>query len=198
MSVMSVQAPAQDEVEPQEPPHPLLPVGTEWTVDDLDRLPDDGLQYELLDGVLLVSPSPVKVHQRIIVRLLALLLPGCPDSAELFVAPLDWRPDRRNSLQPDVLVASRADDSEKNLTLPLLLAVEVLSPSTSKKDRLLKYAKYQEAGVGSYWIVDPEQPSIVAYDLVDGVFVEVGRAAGDEELSLDRPYPVTIRPSALV
>lgn len=46
----------------------------DWTVEDLDQLPDDGLQYELLDGVLLVSPAPVKVHQRAITRMWRLLL----------------------------------------------------------------------------------------------------------------------------
>ncbi len=50
----------------------------DWTVEDLDQLPDDGLQYELLDGVLLVSPAPVKVHQRAITRMWRLLADACP------------------------------------------------------------------------------------------------------------------------
>src|SRR5699024_10768533 len=80
----------------------LMPrTGEEWTVNDLDLLPDDGLQYELLDGLLLVSPAPVPVHQRVITRLLVLLHAACPPGYEVFTAPLDWRPDQRTSLQPD-------------------------------------------------------------------------------------------------
>ena len=59
--------------------------------------------------------------------------------------------------------------------------------------------KYAEGGVASYWIVDPDGgPSIVAYDLVDGDYVEVARASGDKEVRLERPYPVTVTPSALL
>ena len=50
----------------------------------------------------------------------------------------------------------------------LVLAVEVLSPSTRRKDQVLKRAKYEESGVQSYWIVDPEEPSLLALDLVEG------------------------------
>ena len=198
MSVVIMPAVAEDEVEPEVPPHPMLPLFADWTVDDLDRLPDDGMQYELLDGTLLVSPGPVVIHQRVISRLHLRLAPGCPADAEIFFSPLDWRPDSHTSLQPDLLIATKADQGENNLTLPLLLAVEVLSPSTRKKDRLLKFAKYEEAGVGSYWMIDPKEPSIVAYDLVDGAYVEVGRASGEESITLQLPYPVSITPGELV
>jgi Uma2 family endonuclease len=108
----------------------------DWTVADLELLPDDGLQYELLDGVLLVSPAPVPVHQRAIVRLAVVLDAACPPRGmEVFVAPLDWQPDLRTSLQPDVLVARDEDVEPKNIRRPLLLAVEVLSPSTAARTR---------------------------------------------------------------
>jgi Uma2 family endonuclease len=169
----------------------------DWTVDDLDALPDDGLQYELLDGILLVTPAPVPLHQRVARGLFRLLDDRCPDDLEVFFAPLDWRPDRRTSLQPDVLVVRRADVGVKNIQLPLLLAVEVLSPSTRRKDIVLKRSKYEDAGIASYWVVDPEEPSIVAWDLRDGRYVEIGRAVGDERLPLDQPYPVVVVPAAL-
>jgi len=172
--------------------------GTEWTVDDLDRLPDDGLQYELLDGLLLVTPAPIPDHQRMARGAFLALYDACVPPYEVFFAPLDWRPDRWTSLQPDLLVVPTTDVGDKNIQLPLALAVEVLSPSTRRKDLVLKHGKYADAGVGSYWVLDPRVPSIVAYDLRDGAYDEAGRAEGDQELTLLRPYPVRVVPSQLL
>ncbi len=172
--------------------------GEEWTVDDLDRLPDDGLQYELLDGLLLVTPAPVPVHQRAIGNLYLLLRAACPPGQEVFLAPLDWRPDLRTSLQPDLLVVGNDDVGEKNVTAPLTLAVEVLSPSTRRKDLVLKRSKYEECGVQSYWVIDPKAPSLVALDLVDGAYVTSADVAGDERAALRLPFPVDVVPANLV
>jgi len=170
----------------------------EWTVDDLAQLPDDGRQYELLDGMLLVSPSPATRHQWASGRLFLLLTASCPAGMKVFFAPLDWQPDPLTSFQPDLLVVRDDDVEIKNITRPLVLAVEVLSPATRRKDLFLKRSKYEDAGVASYWIVDPESPSITALHLVDGRYVTAGEATGDEALALEKPYPVTIVPSALI
>ena len=79
-----------------------------------------------------------------------------------------------------------------------LLVVEVLSASTRRKDRILKAAAYADGGIASYWLVDPEQPSIEALALVDDSYVPLGEATGDQVLTLDQPFPVTVRPSDLV
>lgn len=97
----------------------------EWTVDDLDQLPDDGLQYELLDGILLVTTAPVPAHQGVAGELYTLLDRVCPKHLKVFFAPLDWQPDRRTSLQPDLLVIARGRIGIKNITETLALAVEV-------------------------------------------------------------------------
>lgn len=170
----------------------------EWTVDDLEQLPDDGLQYELLDGILLVSPAPIPVHQVVAGNLYLALRMGCPAGLRVLFAPLDWQPDRRTSLQPDLLVVGRDDLGAKNIVKPLLLAVEVLSPSTRRKDAVLKFSKYAECGVASYWLVDPAGPSVVAYDLVDGAYVEVARGVGAEPVAVHRPFDVTLIPERLV
>lgn len=189
MAVMTARAAAR----------PVMPRDShEWTVHDLARLPDDGLQYELLDGILLVSPAPVPKHQRAVVAMLLLLHASCPPELEVFVAPLDWQPDERTSLQPDVLVVRRDLIGEKNLTDRLELAVEVLSPSTRRKDLVLKHSKYADAGVASYWVVDPQVPSIIAWDLVDGTYRPAGEATGDQAVTLHRPYPVTVTPAGLI
>jgi Uma2 family endonuclease len=178
---------------------PVMPrESRDWTVDDLEMLPDDGLQYELLDGMLLVSPAPSINHQRAGARLFALLIKRCPAGFQALFAPVDWQPDYLTSLQPDLLVARSADLGIRNITRPLVLAVEILSPSTRRKDLFLKRSKYQDAGVESYWIVDPEAPSITALELVDGTYVTVGNATGDGAVILEKPFPLTVVPSSLV
>ena len=128
----------------------------EWTVDDLDLLPDDGLQYELLDGLLLVSPAPTRRHQRAAFQLGLLLTAFCPPETEVLLAPLDWRPDTRTSLQPDVLVLGNRN-LESTPAESMVLVVEVLSPSSRRKDAILKRSKYEDEGIASYWIIDPKR-----------------------------------------
>jgi Uma2 family endonuclease len=175
-----------------------LPPDREWTVTDLEALPDDGFRYELLDGMLLVTPAPVPVHQRVIGKLYRLLAASCPASMEAFVAPLDWQPDLRTSLEPDLLVVRNEDVGPKNIQAPLVLAVEVLSPTTRRKDRLLKRSRYEEGGVASYWIVDPEEPSLLVLDLVDGHYVTTVEVTGDERADLIIPFGIQVTPAELI
>lgn len=178
---------------------PVMPREGEWTVDDLLDLPDDGLQYELADGVLLVTPSPRPRHQRMSTRLLVLLDNACPADLEVFHAPLDYQPSRSTSLQPDLLVVRRSEVAEKNITVAPLLVVEILSPSTRAKDLVLKKALYADSGVPSYWVLDPLEPSLIAWELDPaGQYVEVARASGAQPAQLGRPYVVTIVPEDLV
>ncbi len=176
----------------------VMPGGVaEWTVDDLDALPDDGLRNELLDGILLVSPAPTRRHQRAVFRLGSLLQAACPSEMETISAPLDWRPDIRTSLQPDVLVLKNRDLSAP-VNESMILAVEVLSPSTRRKDAIYKRSKYEDAGVQNYWIVDPEEPSILALELVGCSYVTIGSGTGDEAVALEKPFPVTVVPADLL
>jgi Uma2 family endonuclease len=175
-----------------------MPRAGEWTVDDLLDLPDDGLQYELADGVLLVTPSPNPKHQRLVLNLAILLREGVPDDLEVFVAPLDFQPTRHRSLQPDVLVVRRTDVGEESITAPPLLAVEVLSPSTRAKDLILKRALYEDSGVSSYWVVDPDEPSLLVLELEDGTYVERARVAGADAAQVTGPFELSLAPAALV
>jgi len=177
---------------------PVIPRGGEWTVDDLAALPDDGLQYELADGVLLVTPAPRPLHQRVLGNVFVLLREGAPAECEVFVAPLDFQPTRHRSLQPDVLVARRSDVGELAITAPLLLAVEVLSPSTRSKDLLLKRGLYEQSGVAAYWVVDPDEPSVVAWELEDGRYVERARVQGEASAALTVPFAVSVCPADLL
>ncbi|SDD53368.1 Uma2 family endonuclease, partial [Actinokineospora iranica] len=89
--------------------------GRPFTVDDLEAMPDDGNRYELLDGMLLVSPAPGVRHQKIVVKLSRLLDEVCPRSLHVLVAPFAVRTARDIELRPDVLVAREEDLTEKLL-----------------------------------------------------------------------------------
>jgi len=170
----------------------------DWTVADLEELPDDGLRYELIDGALIVSPAPIPVHQRVIGKLFKLLEAACPPELEVFLSPLDFQPNQRTSVQPDLLVVREGDMNYKNLAVAPLLAVEVLSPSSKRRDLMLKHSVYAECGVAAYWVVDPEEVSLRAWQLVEGYYVDVGHASGEQPLTLTQPYPVTLIPAQLV
>lgn len=175
----------------------VLPREGAWTFDDLDALPDDGLRYELVDGVLLVSPAPLRLHQRAVTQLLARLAAACPPGLEVLVAPTDYRPTASRSLQPDLLVASRADPGTRALTQPLALAVEVLSPSSRSIDLVLKRSLYEQAGVERYWALDPAAPSLQAWRLVGGAYVEEPLVV-EGVLTAEAPVPVQLRLADLV
>jgi Uma2 family endonuclease len=130
-----------------------------WTVADLDDLPDDGSRYEVLDGALYVTPAPTFDHQAAAQLLFELIAQYLRQEriGFSFLAPADVRFSPRRSVQPDLFVMPPHDgrrprhfDDEKHL----LLAVEVLSPSSSRADRVAKRTVYREEGVETYWVVD--------------------------------------------
>jgi Uma2 family endonuclease len=170
----------------------------EFTFDDLDALSDDGMQYELVDGMLLVTPTPVPLHQRAVLEIAVLLRVAVPAEFEVFVAPLDFRPSPRRSLQPDVLVARREDVGPHDIQRPLALAVEVLSDSTRSKDRLLKRALYAEAGVASYWIFDAETPELTVLQLDADRYLEQAVVRGSAAYEARLPFDVRVVPAEVI
>ena len=173
-------------------------VSGEWTLDLLDSLPEDNLRYELLDGTLLVSPAPVPRHQAAIGELYLLLRAACPADHFVFLAPLDWRPDGRTSLEPDLLVVRRDRIGEKNIVETPALVVEVLSPSSARIDRMLKFSRYAEGGIEQYWIVDPRVPSVEIYDLRNGSYELTASGERDQTISVATPFAIAVTPAALV
>lgn len=170
----------------------------DWTVDDLDQLPNDGLRYELADGVLLVSPAPTPLHQNVVFQLAKILDAVCPPHLRVFVAPLEFRPTIRRAFQPDLMVARVEDIGRNHLLRPPVLAVEVLSPGTALVDLNLKRKAYAQSEIESYWIVDPDREELIAHERDGDEYLESGRASGDNELELAVPFPVTVTPSALM
>ena len=193
MSLMTAAA-----TEPGRPPS--LPWGRPLTYDDRAELPDDGHRYELIDGVLIVSPSPRMHHQRAVGNVHLELRRACPPALEVFLAPFDVVLAKDTVLEPDLLIARRDELTERNLPAVPVLAVEVLSPSTRRFDLILKRDRLQAAGCEHYWVVDPGPlaPSITAWRLVDGIYQESGRAVGGEVFETDSPYDVRLVPADLV
>ena len=140
---------------------PLLPDRTrrDWTADELRAVPDDGNRYEIVDGELLVTPAPSWLHQDAVGELFLLLAPYARrNDLHCILAPAEVRFSPNRVVQPDVFVVpfiggrkpARLDDVHR-----LILAVEVLSPSSARADRHSKRHLYQSQSVPEYWIVDP-------------------------------------------
>ena len=130
-----------------------------WTANDLEDLPDDGQRYEVIDGELFVTPSQSLPHQRAVWELARLLGDYVRNehAGDLIIAPADVRFSNNRIVQPDMFViplvegrrAKRFEDVGR-----LLLAVEVLSASTARADRVDKRVLFRDEGVAEYWIVD--------------------------------------------
>lgn len=172
--------------------------GEPFTRADLEATPDDGHRYEIIDGLLVVTPAPDSDHQGVLGELYSLLKAACPPDLKVYFAPFDVELTARAITQPDLLVTRRSDVRRRGITVAPLLSVEILSPSTRKLDLSFKRSQYEEAGCASYWLIDPREPSMVALELRDGAYVEVGRASGEESLRLTLPFPVTVVPARLL
>ena len=131
----------------------------DWTVQRVLALPEDGNRYEVVDGELLVTPSPTFHHQDAVLALAWRLKPFVDSSgaAYLSISPADIELDERTLVQPDLFVfelpGGRRPERWKDITR-ILLAIEVLSPSSARADRFVKRRRYQRQGIPEYWIVD--------------------------------------------
>jgi Uma2 family endonuclease len=175
-----------------------LPFGRPLTRDDLDGLPDDGHRYELIDGVLVVSPSPRPRHQLLVGALYRTLHAVCPPHLAVLLGPVDVVLARDTVLVPDLIVAPRGQFTERDLPGAPLLSIEVLSPSTRRFDQLVKRDRLQTAGVGAYWLIDPDRPAITVLELQGLALVESASVTGDELLEVAFPFPLRVRPSELL
>lgn len=165
---------------------------------DLDEMPDDGHRYELIDGVLIVTPAPSYGHQSVSGQLHLALVAACPPDQKVLYAPFDVAISDDTIMQPDLLVARRSDFTRRDLPTAPLLALEILSPSTRRIDMTLKLARFEAAGCASYWVVDPLEPSLTAWELRADRYVEIAHVTGDDVFEATMPFAVRIVPSALI
>ena len=134
-----------------------------WTLADLDRLPDDGNKYELVDGELFVTPAPSPAHEELVYALRALLDPyvGAQRIGRVYASNAAIRTSG-SALLPDLMVRQplrKPPGTWEEMPLPFLV-VEILSPTTRRRDHEYKRAFYLCVGVAQYWIVDGEQRTI--------------------------------------
>ncbi|MER6174117.1 Uma2 family endonuclease [Streptosporangium sp. NPDC001681] len=172
-----------------------------FTVDDLLKFPDDGNRYELFNGSLLVSPSPIPLHQRAIFRLGRIL----EDAAPLEFEPLpevNLRASDRDFFIPDlVVVPTKAVDETQLMFAPrdILLAVEVVSPSTQARDRHLKRAAYAAAGIPAYWRIElSDGPSVHVHELAGDEYKAAEKYEAGEVATLFAPFEVSFDPAVLL
>ena len=149
----------------------------QYTLDDYYALPDDK-RVELIDGVIYDMTAPTFRHQSIALDIAVQIMP-CVEKHEncrVVISPIDVQLDcdNRTMVQPDVVILC---DPSKNIDRCIYgapdLVMEVLSPSTRKKDMVLKLHKYEQAGCKEYWIIDPKNERVTVYIFDDDDIVHL-------------------------
>lgn len=140
--------------------------GRRWTLDEFYRARDAapwGERWELVDGEVLVTPSPHWTHQGVVGALLVRIEPyvRTQQIGKAFVSPLDVLLAPELVLQPDLLVVPAGLLRKRSdVVNRLLLAVEVLSPSSARHDRVKKRPVYQRNKVPDYWVLDDQSQTV--------------------------------------
>jgi Uma2 family endonuclease len=142
---------------------------------------DESIRAEIMDGEIVMMSPPLRIHQELVTRLIILIGNFLKDKpCKLYPSPFAVRlnPEEDNSddtvLEPDIIVVcdpSKLDDRGCNGAPDLV--IEILSPSTSRYDRVVKYRKYQNAGVKEYWIVDPDTKTAQVCILEEGGYMVI-------------------------
>ncbi|MBQ9179235.1 MAG: Uma2 family endonuclease [Firmicutes bacterium] len=145
----------------------------EYTIDDYDAWPEDE-RIELIDGRIYFMGAPTLVHQLIagvVYTKISNFIFGRDGSCMPGISPIDVQldNDEKTVVQPDVIIDCRDKrDSIKRVIGAPDFVLEVLSPSTRRKDKELKTEKYRNAGCREYWIVDPENETVTVIDFERG------------------------------
>jgi Uma2 family endonuclease len=169
------------------------------TLDEFAALPEDNSRrYELEEGILVVSPRPTKAHQRVIKRLALILDEQLPLQWEAFteleVVIVGQNPGTVRV--PDVVVAPPDGESAQDAA-DIVIAVEVTSPGSRRKDTLIKPMEYAKAGIPHYWVIGLDPPvSLTAYTLADGHYQESQTVTA--EFAAGDPFPLRIDIPALI
>ncbi|GAB1689239.1 Uma2 family endonuclease [Krasilnikovia sp. M28-CT-15] len=171
-----------------------------WTTDDLETLPEDGLRRELLDGVLLVSPTPTTAHQVIAARLMVALEQTCPPDLQA-TQRVEVRISSRQSFIPDVLVTTDAAarrNPQHFRPHEVVLAVEIVSPTSQSMDRITKPALYAAAEIPYFWSVETDD-GIAVHTMKIDPLAEVYRPSGTfgDMIDVAEPWAIKIPISVL-
>jgi len=162
-----------------------VPESLRFTYEDYVLLPEDR-RYEVIDGELFLTPAPVPYHQLVAKRIFVVLNEHVSQSrlGEAFFAPCDVVLSRFDVLQPDIFFIAAERMSiigEKYISEAPDLVIEVLSPSTARRDRIAKAKQYAKFGVRELWIADPKRRTIEVFVNAGG-FRREARYGGAEIL----------------
>lgn len=160
---------------------------------EYERLDVEG-RTEYIDGCLVMNPSPSARHQWMAQNLTTLLGSACPQGY-MAMNGWGWKP-AANEWIPDVMVCERVD-AIRFTGIPELVG-EILSTNPAA-DLVRKFNRYAAEGLPRYWVANPLEPSVRAYELRDGRFEEVAEAIGDDEVEFDFGVGrVVLRPTDLL
>jgi Uma2 family endonuclease len=163
----------------------LYPIQSRWTEADYFALPDTNRLIELAEGTLTILPHPTNTQQRVVGKLFKLIdsFVEANDLGIIRFAPLPVRLWQDVIREPDILFVSHEhpDRIGEQSFGPPALAVEVISPSTRRTDRRDKFDEYARAGIGEYWIVDPEAVTIEVFALEGGAYTLLVKAGPGEK-----------------
>jgi Uma2 family endonuclease len=156
----------------------------EWTAEDYLLLGETNSSCQLINGELIMSPSPHPNHQRVLGKLFK-IFDFYKQSGEAFFAPIDLFIDNRNVFQPDLVLI--LDHHKKSITHrgiegPVDIVVEIISPSSSYTDRNQKKNRYLAFGLSVCWIVDPGTKSIETYTPSGGTDAPVAFISTEGEI----------------
>ena len=149
--------------------HPLAVERTakRWTYEEYYRLTPESHaeRYEIDNGELVPMASPTVTHQRLTKKIASLLeaFVQAQDFGEVFLSPLDVIFGEHETSQPDVIFVAKANAQivkDRGIFGAPDLVVEVLSPSSTRRDRQEKSTKYLRFMVQEYWLVNPAERSI--------------------------------------
>ncbi|MCK9898940.1 hypothetical protein CC117_08115 [Parafrankia colletiae] len=167
------------------------------TVDDLHTTTYGNARVEILDGLCVARPWPTPLRARVTDRLRALLSESATSGAQVFTG-LQVELSPRCLVVPDVAVVAVGDPQRRRIAETPFAVLEVADTSTRRYDRTLKLDLYREFRIPVCWLVDPDAATIEAFELVGSGYVPAGVVRGDEELTVTRPFPVTVTPAALI
>lgn len=169
------------------------------TYEDLLALPDDGMRHELIDGEHYVTPSPATPHQLILGNLHLLIGTYVREQrlGVVLFAPFDVVFSRYDVVEPDLIYFTAARYKEvvgdKNAQGAPDLAVEILSPSTRRRDEIIKRRLYERTGVPEYWVVDPELETVKVHRLVAGKYQKAAELSLEDDAVLTTPLLPDLR-----
>ena len=168
---------------------PGWPHQGQWTYADYLRLPDDGKRYEIIKGMLYVANAPSYEHQYTVgeISFALRLFIKQRQSGVILAAPFEVHlAENIKPVQPDVLFI-RTDQQPPAGTQVFAgvpdLIVEVISPSSIRLDRTVKFDTYEQAGVPEYWIIDLKAHLVEVYTLARGEYALFGQYTGDEVIT---------------